>query len=63
MDKCPVRIVPIHKLDKFSQIQCSKNELELKVLKSIPYALVVRSLMFDQTCTRPDTSFAISMLG
>ncbi|XP_052736599.1 secreted RxLR effector protein 161-like [Vigna angularis] len=32
-------------------------------MESIPYALVVESLMYAQTCTRPDISFAVGMLG
>ena len=32
-------------------------------MESIPYVSVVRSLMYVQTCTHPDISFAIGMLG
>jgi len=32
-------------------------------MENIPYAYVVGSLMYAQTCTRPDISFAVSMLG
>jgi hypothetical protein len=32
-------------------------------MKSIPYASIVGSLMYAQTCTRPDISFAVGMLG
>lgn len=51
MNKCSTSIVPIHKGDKFSQMQCPKNELEQKEMESIPYASVVGSLMYVQTCT------------
>jgi len=44
-------------------MQCPKNDLERKAMESIPYASVVGSLMYAQTCTRPDISFAIGMLG
>jgi len=63
MDKCSAGIIPIQKGDKFSQMQCPKNDLERKAMESIPYASVVGSLMYAQTCTRPDISFAIGMLG
>ena len=63
MDKCSVGIAPIQKGDKFSQMQCPKNELERKEMESIPYASVVGSLMYAQTCTRPDISFVVGMLG
>ena len=32
-------------------------------MKKIPYASAVGSLMYAQTCTRPDISFAAGMLG
>ena len=32
-------------------------------MERIPYASVVGSLMYAQTCTRPDISFAVGMLG
>ena len=63
MDKCSVRIVPIQKGDKFSKMQCPRNELEQNEMKKIPYASVVGSLNYVQTCTRPDISFAVGMLG
>ncbi|WVZ07203.1 hypothetical protein V8G54_020549 [Vigna mungo] len=63
MEKCSPGIVPIQKGDKFSQMQCPKNDLERKAMESIPYASVVGSLMYAQTCTRPDISFAVGMLG
>jgi len=63
MNKSSAGIVQIQKGDKFSQMQCPKNDLERKVMESIPYASVVGSLMYAQTCTRPDISFAIGMLG
>ncbi|XP_070005403.1 secreted RxLR effector protein 161-like [Nicotiana sylvestris] len=32
-------------------------------MESIPYSSIVGSLMYAQTCTRPDISFAVEMLG
>ena len=32
-------------------------------MENIPYASVVGSLMYAQTCTRPDVSFVVGMLG
>lgn len=63
MEKCSATPVPIQKGDKFSLMQCPKNELERKEMESIPYASNVGSLMYAQTCTRPDISFAVGMLG
>ncbi|XP_068497891.1 secreted RxLR effector protein 161-like [Phaseolus vulgaris] len=62
MDKCSTSPIPIQKGDKFSLIQCPKNDLERKQMENIPYAFVVGCLMYAQTCTRPDISFAVSML-
>jgi len=63
MDKCSTSPVPIQKGDKFSLMQCPKNELERKQMKNIPYASSVGSLMYAQTGTRPNIIFAVGMLG
>ncbi|XP_068466643.1 secreted RxLR effector protein 161-like [Phaseolus vulgaris] len=63
MDKCSASLVPIQKGDKFSLMQCPENDLEWKQMENIPYAFVIGSLMYAQTCTRPDISFAVGMLG
>jgi len=63
MNKCSTSPIPIQKGDKFSLMQCPKNDLEWKQMENIPYASVVGSLMYAQTCTRPDISFAIGMPG
>ncbi|XP_074265764.1 secreted RxLR effector protein 161-like [Silene latifolia] len=63
MNECSAGIVPIQKGDKFSKMQCPRNELERKEMERIPYASVVGSLNYVQTCTRPDISFAVGMLG
>ena len=62
MDKCSSPI-PIQKGDKFSLMQCPKNDLEWKHMENIPYAFVVGSLMYAQTCKRPDIIFVVGMLG
>ncbi|GKD49538.1 retrovirus-related pol polyprotein from transposon TNT 1-94 [Tanacetum coccineum] len=63
MSKCSDGIVPIQKGDKFSLKQCPKNDVERKEIENIPYASVMGSLMYLQTCTRPGISFAIEMLS
>ncbi|KAA0033349.1 Retrovirus-related Pol polyprotein from transposon TNT 1-94 [Cucumis melo var. makuwa] len=63
MDKCSSSVVPIQKGDKFNLMQCPKNELERNQMETIPYASIVGSLLYAQTCTRPDISFAVGMLG
>ncbi|XP_059285644.1 secreted RxLR effector protein 161-like [Lycium ferocissimum] len=63
MNNCSAGVVPIQKGDKFSLMQCPKNDVERKEMESIPYSSIVGSLMYAQTCTRPDISFAVGMLG
>ncbi|XP_048229047.1 secreted RxLR effector protein 161-like [Ricinus communis] len=63
MDKYLAGIVPIQKGDKFNLMQCPKNELEQEQMKNIPYVSVVGSLIYAQTCTRPDISFTVRILG
>jgi hypothetical protein len=53
MDKSKATPVPLAKGDKFNEAQCPKNQLELDEMEDIPYASVVRSLMYAQDCTRP----------
>lgn len=47
--------------DKFSTLQCPKNDFEIESMKWIPYVFVFRSLMYGQICSKLDI-FAISML-
>ncbi|KAL1203510.1 Retrovirus-related Pol polyprotein from transposon TNT 1-94 [Cardamine amara subsp. amara] len=63
MENCSIRKASIQKGEKYSKKQCPKNELERKEMERIPYASVVGSLNYAQTCTRPDISFAVGMLG
>ncbi|KAL6322453.1 hypothetical protein AAG906_008108 [Vitis piasezkii] len=43
--------------------QMDVKPLFLMGMERIPYASAVGSLMYAQTCTRPDISFAVGMLG
>ncbi|XP_057954283.1 short chain aldehyde dehydrogenase 1-like [Malania oleifera] len=52
----------ICKGDKFSEKACPQNALEKKRTVNSPYTSVVRSLMYVQTYTIPDISFAVGML-
>ncbi|XP_052193791.1 secreted RxLR effector protein 161-like [Diospyros lotus] len=63
MDKFSSGVVPIQKGDKFNLMQYLKNELEREQMRNIPYISVVGSLMYAQTCTRLDKSFAVGILG
>ena len=63
MKNCSTNVVPIQKGDKFCFNQCPKNELEHRQMKNILYVWIVGNLMYAQTCTWPDISFVVCMLG
>jgi hypothetical protein len=63
MKDCKAGDTPVSKGDKFSLDQCPKTDPEKEVMKDIPYASVVGSLMYAQVCTRPDIAFITGMLG
>ncbi|KAL6318326.1 hypothetical protein AAG906_039418 [Vitis piasezkii] len=62
MQSCSSGVAPILKGDKLSKKQCLRNNMEMEQMKKIPYASAVGSLMYAQTCTRPDISFDVGML-
>ena len=63
MNKCLGGINPKQKGDKFSLMQCPKNDVECKEMEYIPYASIVGNMMYVQTCTQLDISFAVGMLS
>ena len=63
MQSCSSGIALILKGDKLSKMQCPRNNMEREQMKKIPYASAVGSLMYAQTYTRLDISFAVGMLG
>jgi hypothetical protein len=63
MHECSTTHVPFMKDDKLGTFQCPRNQLEINEMKSIPYALAVRSIMYAQVYTRPDLAFIIGLLG
>ena len=63
MKDCLSSVALIMKGDKLSLNQCPKNDLENKSMKNIPYASVIRRLMYAQVCTRPDIAYVVGVLG
>ncbi|KAI5314256.1 hypothetical protein L3X38_043432 [Prunus dulcis] len=63
MEACSPGDLPIGKGDRPSRDQCPMTEQEQANMKNKPYASLVGSLMYAQVCTRPDLSFALSVLG
>jgi len=62
MKDCLPSVAPIVKSDSFNLNQCPKNDFEGELMKNIPYASVVGSLMYAQVCTRPNIAFVVRML-
>jgi hypothetical protein len=52
----------IVKDDKYESFQNRRNQYEIEQIKSVPYASVVGSLMYDEVCTRSDLAFETRML-
>jgi len=44
-------------------MQCPTNDIEQKQMKSIPYASIVGSPIYEQTYTKTDIYFVVDMLG
>ena len=63
MQSCSLGKAPIVKGDRFSKGQCPQNNIERDKIKTVPYSLVVGSLMYAQVCTHPDTTFVVAVLG
>ncbi|KAK2972148.1 hypothetical protein RJ640_018216 [Escallonia rubra] len=63
MHNCAPTVAPVVKGDKFSLLQCPRNQLEQDEMERIPYASAVGSLMYAQVCTRPDIAYVVGMLG
>ena len=63
MKDCELGNTTNSKGDKFSLLQCPRNEIEKKDMKKIPYALVVGSLKCAQVCKCWDVAYIVGMLG
>jgi hypothetical protein len=63
MHKCSATLVPFMKGDRIGAFQSPWNELEIDQMKSIPYALAVRSIIYAQVCVCPDLTFVTGLLG
>ncbi|GJX52596.1 hypothetical protein Tco_0280965 [Tanacetum coccineum] len=55
--------LPLHHDIKISKDVCRKTDEELDRMSQVPYASTVGSIMYAMTCTRPDVSFALSMVS
>ncbi|GJX99364.1 hypothetical protein Tco_0356383 [Tanacetum coccineum] len=55
--------LPLHHGIKISKDLCPKTNDELDKMSRVPYASAIGSIMYAMTCTRPDVSFALSMVS
>lgn len=46
MDKCSISHVPNKKGDKFSLVECHKNDFEQRYMKVIVYEIFVQSIIY-----------------
>jgi hypothetical protein len=63
MHKCSATPSLVVMGDKLGTFQCPQNKYESDQMKSIPYASIVRSLIYAQVCTHPDIAFIIGLLS
>lgn len=63
LDGCSAQDAHVSKGDKLHRSQCPKNQVERNQMDRIPCVAAVGSLMYAQTCTRPDISFAVGVLS
>ncbi|GJU56483.1 retrotransposon protein, putative, ty1-copia subclass [Tanacetum coccineum] len=55
--------LPLHHGIKISNDLCPKTDEELDKMSRVPYVSDIGSIMYAMTCTRPDVSFALSMVS
>ncbi|GJX42397.1 retrotransposon protein, putative, ty1-copia subclass [Tanacetum coccineum] len=53
--------IPMQDKPKLSKSQGASTHVEVKRMQRVPYASVVRSIMYAVRCTRPDVAFAHNM--
>ncbi|GJV26976.1 hypothetical protein Tco_1383424 [Tanacetum coccineum] len=63
MKNSKIRNLPLHHGINISKDLCPKTDDELDKMSRVPYASAIGSIMYAMTCTRPDVSFALSMVS
>ncbi|RDX65318.1 hypothetical protein CR513_56033, partial [Mucuna pruriens] len=63
MKDCSSSISSIMKGDKLNLSQCPKNDFDRELMKNIPYASAIGSLMYAQVCTILDIAYVVGVLG
>ena len=55
--------VPMHHSVKLSKSQCPSSSDEQDQISRVSYASTIGSIMYAMICTRPDVSYALSMVS
>ena len=55
--------LPLNPGIKLSKSQCPVTDDEVDKMSRVPFASAIGSIMYAMTCTRPDVSFALSMVS
>ena len=63
MENCNPIDTPMAKGETLCNDLCPKTPEQKERMKKVPYANVVRSLMYAMLCTRPDISYAVGMVN
>jgi len=54
---------PIAPHFKLSAAQCPSTDQDIEYMSRVPYSSVVGSLMYAMVCSRPDLSYAMSLVS
>ncbi len=63
MESSKKALLPMSHGVKLSKTQCPSTADERSRMSAIPYASVVGSIMYSMICTRPDVSYALSVVS
>jgi len=63
MSNCKLVTNPLTAYFKLSAESCPASKKEIKKMSHVPYSSVLGSLMYTMVCTRPDFSYAISVVS
>ena len=53
--------VPMTQGVTLSKSQCATTRKDIEIMKDVPYASAIGSIMYAMVCTRPDVAYALSM--
>jgi hypothetical protein len=63
MHKCSAMPAHVVKGDKIGKFHSPKTQYKIDQMKVVPYASVIKSIMYAQVCTCPDLAYVTGVLG